>query len=245
MISDRDLPHQQDTVQQQPPRSFKSLKLLVLLAAVLIAILIVGIGWYLLGTRTNQNVSQSTQVIPFQPTLPAHFQRSLQATWFAPVPTSTQAGPTPIFKLYRNERLGFELHHEKGFEAMEETVDKVSFGYIVPLLTVSTRGITDYKSYRPCEYIDEDNIQTLPCLERGERCGQEGSIIETTLGQVNAKIFYTDEYAPDGDYYPPAYYHIVQTADSPKIEAKMFVAGVGLDWYFKQMLSTFKILDSR
>jgi hypothetical protein len=218
------------------------------LAAVLLIVLVAGTGGYLLLMRANQNAPQNTQVIPFQPspTLLVQFQRSLQATWSAPVPTSTQISVTPIYKLYRNERLGFEFNYLEGFELMEETADKVSFGYIYPSLTVSTGEIIDYSSYRPCEYIDENTIKTLPCLESGVIRGQKGDIIETKLGQVNAKSFYIAEKYPT-EAYPHAYYHIVQTTSSPKIEAKMFLAHSApkvFDLAFKQMLSTFKLLDS-
>lgn len=127
---------------------------------------------------------------------------------------------------------------------MEETGDKVSFGFTFPFLTISTNEIIDYASYRPC---DETHKQ-VPCLERGEKWGQQRDIIETTLGHLRAKSFYIAgdyPYAPYNEDSSYAVYHIIQTNSAPKIEAKMFVSGQGFDLAFKQMLSTFKILDSR
>jgi hypothetical protein len=259
MNTDNDFLHQPHPTQQKLTSSFKPLKPLALFVAVLLIALTAGTGGYLLGIRTNQNASQSTQRVSFQP-LPTH-------AWSAPLPTSTQVGDlpqtegcrpghwcdpsnrlpaTPAWKIYRNERLGFEFKYDEGIYAMEETVDKVSFGFTYPVLTISTNQITDYKSYRPCEYSDENNIQILPCLESGERWGQKGDIIKTTLGQVSAKSFYIAETYPT-DAYPHTYYHIVQTTGSPKIEAKMHIANSApetFDSAFKQMLSTFKMLDN-
>jgi hypothetical protein len=159
-----------------------------------------------------------------------------------PTATPTFALPTLKMKLYRNERLGFEFKYVEGYEVMEETTNMVSFNFVshrLSYLTISTNEITNYKSYMPCKYSDDANKQTFPCLESGERWWQKGDIIETTLGQVEAKSFYIAEGFPDAGY------HIVQSNGSPKFEAKMFVSGAGLDSSFKQMLATFKFLDNR
>ncbi len=165
----------------------------------------------------------------------------------SPLPTSTQPSPTPVLVTYRNEQLGFEFKYHAGYHVMEETANKVSIGFTAPDLTISSNQITDYKSYRLC---NETNKQT-PCLESGERWRQQGDVVETTLGHVNAKSFYIAEDNPYryNPYAPPhAIYHIVQTNDTPKIEVKMRLADGGpeaFDLAFKQMLSTFKILGSR
>ena len=155
-------------------------------------------------------------------------------------PSNRLPTATPTLKIYRNEKLGFELTYQEGFEVVEETADKVSFGYLYPFLTISTNQITDYKFYKHC---NETDGKTYPCLESGERWGQDGDIAETKLGQVGAKSFYIDVEYPQKDY-PHGVYHIVQTNSSPKIEAKMYISGEGLDGYFKQILSTFKILNT-
>jgi hypothetical protein len=205
--------------------------------AIVITAFVAGTSGYLLGIRTNQNVSQSTQIVSFQPSPTI----TAQSTASTPSPSTTQAVPTPSFKIYRNERLGFEFKYLEGYEVMQETTNRVSFGARgFPYLTISINQITDYKSYRPCEDIDETNRQTFTCLESGEGLGQEGAIIETKLGQVSAKSFYILEWGtPHGGSY-----RIVQTNGSPKVEAKMFISGGGLDWQFEQMLSTFELLDN-
>jgi hypothetical protein len=223
---------------------------ITILAFVCIIALTTGIMAYLLELKKWPVTPQSAQRASFKfkksppeafLTITAQPTKDLSATW----PTLTQASPTPVLVTYRSEKLGFEFKHDAGYHVMEETANKVSFGFTVPDLTISINQNIDYKSYRLC---NETNKQS-PCLESGERWGQQGAITETTLGKMSAKSFYIIEdslyrYNP---YTPPhTVYHIVQTNDSPKIEAKMRLSNSGpeaFDSLFKQMLSTFKILD--
>jgi hypothetical protein len=75
--------------------------------AIGIIALAAGTSGYLLGIRTNQNASQSTQRVSFQPspTIPAQSSISTSS------PISTQAITTPAFKTYRNVRVGFEMKY--------------------------------------------------------------------------------------------------------------------------------------
>jgi hypothetical protein len=86
MSTDNDLPHLSDTLQQQPPRSFKPLKPHALLAAGLLIALVAGVGGYLLGIRANQNAPQSAPKVSFRPSPTGAAQTSM----FAPSPR-TQA----------------------------------------------------------------------------------------------------------------------------------------------------------
>jgi hypothetical protein len=230
MISDSDLPHQADIVQQQPPRSFKLLILLTLIAAVLLTAILAGTGGYLLGIRTSQRMPQGAQSESFQ------LSPTTRAQTFMPTtsPISPQIVPTDTWKIYRNERLGFEFKYfAPPYSVMEETTNTVSFGSNgFPYLTISTNQITDYKSLKPCEYGVEPHV---PCLRKWDT-HQDRVIFDTTLGGVNAISFDLVEGVPDGTY------RIVQTTGSPKLEAKMFVSGGGLGWQFNQMLSTFKFI---
>jgi hypothetical protein len=222
--------------------------------AITIAIIIViivfttGTIGYLLELKTYPLTTPSTQQSTQRNSLPlSDFYLTVTArpTYATPWPTSTQASPTPILVMYRNEKLGFEFKHLEGYHVMEETANKVSFGFTYPAITISTNQITDYKSYKLC---DEANKQT-PCLENGERWGQKGDAAETKLGNINAKSFYiVEDYPYRYNPYTPAHtvYHIVQSNDTPKIEVKMHLSNSGpeaFDLAFKQMLSTFKLLD--
>jgi hypothetical protein len=209
--------------------------------AIVVTATVTGASGYLLGIRTNQNIPQSTQRVTFQPSPTIAIQPSVST----PSPSPTQATPIPTLsmKIYRNERLGFEFKYPEYYELIGETTNGATFGSSgIPYLTISINQITNYKNLEPCEYSNETNEayrQIFPCLERGGRWGQKGDIIETKLGRVAVKSFYIAEGFPDANY------HIVQTSGSPKLEAKMYVSGGGLDPSFTQMLSTFKILDSK
>jgi hypothetical protein len=239
MSSENDLPYQPHPIQQKPADSFKLLKPLALFTTILLITLMAGTGGYLLGRRTSQTAPQSTQRVSFQPssTITAQFSVS------TPLPIPTQAITSPTWRIYRNERLGFEFKYPEYYELIGETTNGATFGSSgIPYLTISINQITNYKNLEPCEYSNETNEayrQIFPCLERGGRWGQKGDIIETKLGRVAVKSFYIAEGFPDANY------HIVQTSGSPKLEAKMYVSGGGLDPSFTQMLSTFKILDSK
>src|SRR5256885_162889 len=54
MITNTDLPHQQDVL-QQPPHAFESLKLLTFIAIVLLSALVAGTGGYLLGIKNARS----------------------------------------------------------------------------------------------------------------------------------------------------------------------------------------------
>ncbi len=80
---------------------------------------------------------------------------------------------------YTNEKLGFEFMHDENIYLIEETDNKVSFGYMSPIITISSQ-LTDYKSYKPCDA----NMQTLPCLEEGKKWGQAEDINEASPQQA-------------------------------------------------------------
>jgi len=90
MISNTDLPHQPDTIQQQASRSFKPLKLLLLIAPVLLIALVAGTGGYLLGIKTTQIV----RISPPSPSRePIRTTQNAQRISLLPLPTTL---PTPI-----------------------------------------------------------------------------------------------------------------------------------------------------
>jgi hypothetical protein len=228
MTSDADLSHPPDTL-KQPPRSFKPRKPLTLFAAVLFSALVAGTGGYLLGMNTSQRIPQSTQKVSFQPSPVTRVQPFMPTTSLI----SPKIVPTDTWKIYTNERLGFEFKYPEPYSVIEEATNRVSFGSNrFPYLTISTNQITDYKSLKPCEYGVEPQV---PCLRKWDT-HQDRVIFDTTLGGVNAISFDLVEGVPDGTY------RIVQTTGSPKLEAKMFVSGGGLDREFNQMLSTFKFI---
>jgi len=180
--------------------------------------LLAGTGGYLVGT--NRSTSQYAEKALLQ-----HTEAVISPT---PIP-----GSTANWKTYKNEKLGFKFKYPESYHVMEETENGVSFGNDVhTYLTISINQIKDYKSYPLCKDAD-----IYPCLDSGEGWKQKGDIVETTLGGVSAKSFYISEGPGDGNY------HIVQTTDSPKIEAIMYVSGGGLDGDFEQMLSTLEVLN--
>ena len=127
MDSDTGLPRQQHTTQKKLS-SFKTLKPLAILIIILLIVLVVGTGGYLLGVRANQNASQDTQRVSFQISPPIKAQSFVSAL----SPSSTETISTPTFaipalkmKIYRNERLGFEIKHSDFYQIVNETSDSV------------------------------------------------------------------------------------------------------------------------
>jgi hypothetical protein len=112
MTSDTDLAHQPDTLQQQSQRSFKPRKPLALIAVALLITLVAGTSGYLLGMRTNQNVSPSTKKVSLQPS-PAIMARSSLST---PSPNSTQAIAAMDWQAYINEELGVSFNYPKDWK---------------------------------------------------------------------------------------------------------------------------------
>jgi hypothetical protein len=225
--------HQPQLNQEKPISSFKLLKPPVVLISIFLIALMMGA----IGIIIHQNTLFSDERASLQP-LPTIMIQSSMPT-LSPSSQHATAYPSSNMKIYRNERLGFEFRYPEFYEVMEEATNRVTFGSGgIPYITISTNQITDYKSYRLCEDIDEANMnwqKDFPCLYSGWE--KEGEIIiETTLGGISAISFYIAEYVPDGDY------RIMQTTDSPKIEVKMYISRAGLDWNFEQMLSTFKFL---
>jgi hypothetical protein len=170
---------------------------------------------------TNQSTSQCEEKALLQPT----------EAVISPTPTPD---PTANWKTYKNEELGFKFKYPESYHVREETQNGVSFGNDVnTYLTISINQIKDYKSYPLCK-----GAAIYPCLDSGEGWKQKQDVVGTTLGGVSAKSFYVAQGPGDGNF------HIVQTTDSPKIEAIMYVSGGGLDGDFEQMLSTFDMLNN-
>jgi hypothetical protein len=112
MVSNIDLPDQPDTCQQQAPRSFKALKLLALIAAILLSALVAGIGGYWLGIRIGQKSEIISQPAPIATTTPT--------TTITATPTVSPTIPilptqmptlTENWKTYTNARWGLSFKY--------------------------------------------------------------------------------------------------------------------------------------
>jgi hypothetical protein len=139
--------------------------------------------------RTNHNVPQSDRRVSFHPS-PTIIAQSTVSTP-TPNPRQAMATPTLKIKIYRNERLGFELKHLELYKVMEETASGVSFGFgRSPYLTISLNPITDYKAYKPCKYGDEAYRQTFPCLESGNDGGKKEILLKQIRTSRRKKLLY-------------------------------------------------------
>jgi hypothetical protein len=97
MISDTDLPHQSDTF-QQPSRSFKLIKLLVLLGTVSLITIVAGVSWYLLGMKNGQ----STPTLQLSPSPNPTLSFPLLPT----IEDQSQSPATTHWKTYINAQWG-------------------------------------------------------------------------------------------------------------------------------------------
>jgi hypothetical protein len=119
MTRDTDLPHQQPDSLQKPPRSFKSLKPLALIAAVLLIALVSGTGGYLLGIRSNQNMSQNTAsqnpVSSTQEPSQAAFSTNMPTVIMTESPISQiqqpSISPDTVLQIYYNWYLACQKYH--------------------------------------------------------------------------------------------------------------------------------------
>jgi hypothetical protein len=198
---------------------------------IVLTALIAGSAGYLLGTK--------------QSTIQHSRKASLQPSGADTSPTLTLI-PTSCLQVYRNEKLGFEFKYSNFYNISNETSESISLGqkasngYITYLtISINPSTFTNYTAYKPClnEDISEEIYYTqVPCISKGEYWGQKDDIMDTKLDGVSAKSFYLTEGLPD------VHYHIIQTSSSPFVEAKMFVAGGGLESSFESILSTFKFI---
>jgi hypothetical protein len=115
MSSDTDLPHEQDSIQQKPPYSFKPRKLLALLAAVLLSALLARTVGYILGIRAGQKSEFISQAGPIATTTPT-----------PTVPLTAPVLPTQIpiltanWKTYTDEEFGISFNYPKDWDVSEE-----------------------------------------------------------------------------------------------------------------------------
>src|SRR5215211_3480265 len=128
MTTNTDVSHQADTRQQglaaalkrkptvarytlyfrHSPRSFKQLKVLTLIVAVLLSALAAGTGGYLLGIRNNQptpplHPSSSPQATLLTPILPTFVPLSNSSQSTSNYPMPTDFNPPASWKVYKSE----------------------------------------------------------------------------------------------------------------------------------------------
>jgi hypothetical protein len=101
--------------QQKSTTSFKSLKPLAIIVAVLLIALIAGTSGYLLGLRTNQNTSQSTQRVFLQPSPTTTLQFSIPTPSLSP----TQPMVTMNGKTYIDTDYGFKANYPQEFTSRQ------------------------------------------------------------------------------------------------------------------------------
>jgi hypothetical protein len=107
MSSDTDSPPQPDTIQ---PLSFKLIKTLTLIAAILLSVVVAGTSGYLLGSRTMQSIPLS-QLPPTTSTA--------QSSVATPSPSSQQPMVAINWKTYTNKELGVSFNYLNNWEVSE------------------------------------------------------------------------------------------------------------------------------
>jgi hypothetical protein len=112
MRSDTDLPHQPDTLPQQPHHSFKSRKLLSFIAAALLIALVAGIGGYLLTMKNSQLVFSPMQQLPQAP-LATPQTISTPSLVLLPI---VEPIISVDWKTYINEQLGISFKYPNAWE---------------------------------------------------------------------------------------------------------------------------------
>jgi hypothetical protein len=153
MISDTDLPHQSETL-QQPPRSFKLQKLLVLIAAILLSILVGGTGWYLLGSRNNYNSVNRNIALVNSPNL--LYQSQFKAAQFNG--TATKADQISDAKSPRLVYINKITHDSPIFSALS---NGSNISHLSPLLgypSTATGNIFIFKDHKKMYFIESQNI---------------------------------------------------------------------------------------
>jgi hypothetical protein len=159
-----------------------------------------------------------------------------------PTPTPTLSpNPDPLanWKTFTNEKLGFSFKYPENYLIVSENDNTVTLGFkqnsgnIERVLDVSTleSKFINITSYQLCS----NEINKLPDYP----CRAEWEYTDNNTGKpiydFHGKKILTFQYADGQD----SGYAVLQTTETPKIEARMQIAGGGLTYKFNQILSTF------
>jgi len=137
MTSDTELSHQADTVQQQPPRFLKPIKLRTLMLAILLSAFVAGAGGYLLGSRNNQSNLPSPPSSSPQAKISADITKpSSQLPTPFPTVAFTLATDMPpmttkptIWKKFIAPIEGFTLHYPDTWRVEDVSLDNCGYRY--------------------------------------------------------------------------------------------------------------------
>jgi hypothetical protein len=129
MTSDTDLPHH-----QQPPRSFKLLKLVTIITAIILITLVAGSGGYLLGIRNNQSTPPSQP----SPSLQAKISAAITQPSYklpTPIPTGTFTSGTDVptmatsWKTFTAPMEGFTLRYPNTWRVEDQSLINCGYKY--------------------------------------------------------------------------------------------------------------------
>ena len=137
MSSDTNLLHQPDTLEQQPSRSFKPLKLFTLSATVLFIALLVGTGGYLLGARSKQIVFPPQPGTIMMPSPPITTQQ---------LPSSLIPDGFGKWQTYTDNNFRFELQYPNNWFVYSNVnniyVHPAPFAIVVPFTHAPPQALT-------------------------------------------------------------------------------------------------------
>lgn len=162
------------------------------------------------------------------------------------VQTTVQPSPLPDettnWKTYTNQKYNFEFKYPENYSIAKENSKQVVLGVnnnnglIENILTISIDPTTfiNNSSYQICN-SKVNELPVYPCVYEWKP--EEGNkIADVALGGKKATSFQFGDGQDSG-------FAIVQTMEEPKIEAKMVIAGGGLEYNFNLILSTFKFTN--
>lgn len=210
----------------------KGFVLPLVLVGVLIAVLIVGGGYW----AYQNNFQNIRQINSFEECQKAGYpiMESYPAQCDTPNGRRfTEKLYGEDWKIYESKKLGFKLRVPKDYEAIRESENRVEFGHQNDYeeepfyyFSVSNKDFIDYNSFPSCQDTSEPEKFVSPCVD---------VIEEYKLDNVEAVHFvFANSYSDS--------FISVQTTREPKIKLSMFGAGGGLGETFLGILSSFEFL---